>query len=285
MKKTIATLIASAAKHIDRSEAEYLLADILKTDKAHIIARPERMIGFFHYKTFLSYIQKRKEGVPIAYIVGHKNFYGMRFDVNKHTLIPRPETEHIVEAVVDAIEMSQQNYPNKYITLLDIGTGSGCIPVAVMKTLKKTERIFCGASDISQKALKIAKRNAKKHRAAIEIKQGNLLEPWNEHIKKADVLFITANLPYLDAAWHAAEPSIQHEPESALVAEEKGTALYKRLFKQIATVGKEIQLFVEIDPRHVEEMQVMIKKIFPNSTISTIPDLQGHPRILHILAV
>ncbi|KKS53992.1 MAG: Release factor glutamine methyltransferase, partial [Candidatus Magasanikbacteria bacterium GW2011_GWA2_42_32] len=142
---------------------------------------------------FKKLIARRAKGEPIAYLIGHKEFYGLDFEINKNVLIPRPETELMVEEVVKKIDRLK-------IILIDVGTGSGCIPIAILKTIKNTATIKCFAIDISPGAIATAKRNAKKHNVKIKFLHGNLLEPMMSQLtqySKKNKIIITANLPYL----------------------------------------------------------------------------------------
>ena len=178
------------------SDAEILFAHALKKPREFVIAHPEYRPTVWQHLKLKYYLQQRKKGMPIAYITGHKEFFGLDFIVNKHVLIPRPETEVLVEAVLHRLSEQRPANPEKSgraelgagseqkILLIDVGTGSGCIPIATMKTLKQEnaaaeqyKKITVCATDISQDALIIAKKNAKKHDVDITFLHGDLLEP------------------------------------------------------------------------------------------------------------
>lgn len=272
---TVQTLLKRACNDIDTLDAELLLAHVIHQSREFVIAHPEYKIPFLKRMRFKKMMKKRAIGYPLAYIVGHKYFYGYDFVVNEHTLIPRPDTEMMVEHVVEHIAEGD--------TLIDIGTGSGCIPISILKELEKKEiHIECSASDISKEALGIAQQNAKKHKVNVEFKTGSLFEPFKEIKHKDANLYITANLPYLDESWYNESPSIQFEPKTALVAKEEGTALYKELFKQLVDLQVTATILVEIDPRHAEEMKTLTEQIFPNESTTCMQDLQGKDRMMII---
>ncbi len=277
MSKQVAQLLTYASAHIGRLDAELLLAYTLKKTREFLIAHPEWQIGKIQEWTFKKYITKRTKGTPLAQLTRHKEFFGLDFLVNKHTLIPRPETEVLVE---EAIKEIKEN-----TVLIDVGTGSGCIPISILKTIHFP--IHAYATDISGKALKIAKKNAQKHFTKIKFFRGNLLEPMVKNyglsIPNSEVI-ITANLPYLTEKQFDEEKSIQREPHSALVAEDNGLYLYKKLLGQISQLkNSSIICFLEIDPLQTEILSQHINTIFLYTTIEIIKDGMGNNRIMKVL--
>lgn len=284
---TIAECISHAS--IDRLDTELLLAYILRKERSYIKAHPEQQLTYIQQLRFLWYVHQRKRHIPLAYITGHKEFFGLDFKVNTHTLVPRPETEQMVELALSRIT----NYisRDKHIVLIDIGTGSGCIPISILSTLNNKYSIGhvqCAASDISQKALTIAQRNAARHNVNITFKQGNLLEPWMNELNSDPSLvsrvIITANLPYITEEQWQDEQSIKKEPKSALVAGEQGLALYRELLEEIKKTNLQspISICFEIDPSQKEHMNPLIHHYLPNSRITIHDDLCGNARIVEI---
>ncbi len=280
---SIATLLANASQCIDVLDAEILLSHTLKQPREFFLSHPEVTISWLERLRFHYALNKRRRGTPLAYLTGHKEFYGLDFVVDKHTLIPRPETEVMVDAVKEQVTIN-----NEQIRLIDVGTGSGCIPIAIMKTLKH-KNIKTIAIDISECALKIAKKNAEFHHTDVTFLHGNLLEPLADCSLFIDTcsLIITANLPYLTQEQFDEEPSIQREPHSALVAKDKGLELYRRLLGQIAELISQfpnfsISLFLEIDPSQTDRIQKLIKQHLPQSTIEIKKDLRGQDRVVII---
>lgn len=261
-------------------DADILLAHVLTKSREFVISHPEYKVHFFDAWRYKKCIQKRKHGVPVAYITGEKEFYGLNFFVNKHTLVPRPETEILVEKVIEEIKNCDEN-----IVMIDVGTGSGCIPISIVKNVP-AKNINAIALDISKLALQMAKKNAAAHNINIQFLQGNLLEPLIEKnvFKKNSSFVITANLPYLREDQFMSEPSIQHEPKSALVAEENGLALYKELLTQIQQFlpNQSITLFFEIDPSQTQELREYIVSIFPQAVVNITQDYRSHDRVVKI---
>ena len=201
-------------------DAEVLLSHVLKKPREYLFAYPETKLSTYQLKNFRTLLARRAKHEPIAYLTGHKEFYGLDFIVNKGVLIPRPETEALVEAVIKEVK-------NKKLTIADIGTGSGCIAIALKKNLPKCKVI---ATDKSAAALKVAKQNAKKHQVAIQFKKGNLLEPMKK--QKFDV--VVANLPYLrDKLDYPDRKVTKYEPALALKGGPDGLKIYRQFYQQL----------------------------------------------------
>jgi release factor glutamine methyltransferase len=266
------------------NEARIIAAHVIGRDISFLIARPEYKFNFFQTIKIKRGIKMLQKNIPLSYILGHKEFFGLDFFVNKNVLIPRPDTEIMVEAVIEIINQLEGK-----ITLIDIGAGCGCVPIAIMKALKhkNTKTI---ATDICGSALRIAKKNSKKHNVKINFLRDDLFLP----ILKNPALtagysnmIITANLPYLTKEQFISEPSIQHEPKSALVSDNlNGLLLYKKLFEQIASflpnVNYPMIILIEIDPRQSNEAVLLARKYFSEAKIETKKDLADHSRIVII---
>jgi release factor glutamine methyltransferase len=284
MPQTIHQLLHQLPNDFDKSEAELLIAHVLKKPREFFLTHPEFKIGRLRNWKILKLIKKRKQGIPLAYLTGHKEFFGLDFEVNKHTLIPRPETEIMVDEVLDEIKRLK----NYKITLIDIGTGSGCIPVAIANQIRKSGLSVIRNSyaiDISRRALRVARKNAKKHDVKINFLHGNLLSPIlkSEIINHQSEIIITANLPYITEEQFRNEPSIQHEPKNALVTENNGLDLYEKLLKQIAKYQiSDIECFFEIGPNQSQLITELIKKHLPQVDIQIKKDLSGLNRVVTV---
>ncbi len=266
-------IIASDSPVLD---SEVLLSFVFKKPKEFLLAHPEFELSKKQTVQFKKLIARRAKGEPVAYLIGHKEFYGLDFEVNKKVLIPRPETELMAEEVVKEINGQKKNI------LVDIGTGSGCIPIAI---LKNTKQIKCFAIDISTAALTVAKRNVKKHNVKIKFLRGNLLEPMANQFESVgdQKIIITANLPYLTVKQYRQNPSLRFEPKSALVASKNGLALYEKLLQQISALLKtHITLFLEIDPSQSRGIEKIIKKYLPQAEVKIKNDYAGKNRLVII---
>ena len=155
-------------------DLDLLLAKTLHQTKEFIFLHPQYLVSIIQHLHFRWLVYLKKKGYSVAAIVGHKEFYGLDFLVNKHVLIPRPDTELMVEEAVERIKGTREK-EEENIILIDVGTGSGCIPISILKNLTAPIQTF--AIDVSRPALRIAKKNAKKHNVNIQFLHGNLLEP------------------------------------------------------------------------------------------------------------
>ncbi len=277
----------------DQREVEILLAHILQKPREFVLAHPEQKIIKTKKQKIIKIIKERSKGVPMAYLTGHKEFFGLDFLVNKNVLIPRPDTELMVEEVLKEIKTT--NY--RLLTIVDIGTGSGCIPISITKTLHNSSpykgevgggfAVF--AIDISPQALTVARKNARLNKTKIKFLQGNLLEPFSKSYKlkaKSYQLIITANLPYLTPKQIKQESSIQHEPRLALVAGLDGLKYYRKLLKQIRLLTIDYRLstivYLEIDPSQTSSIKSLIKKTLPQAKIEIKKDLAKKDRLVII---
>lgn len=225
---TICDWLKNAAKNIDRLDAELILAHFLNdVDRSYLISHSDEELQ--DTSAIDSYVARRAESEPLAYILGYREFYGRRFFVTPDVLIPRPETETIINIVKDL-------KPEK---ILDVGTGSGCIAITCALETDAT----VDAVDISDDALRIAQKNAAHHGAKVNFHKSNLL---NDFQPEPNTLII-ANLPYVDTNWDWLDhQSLDHEPSLALYAEQQGLELIYKLIDQCPENAT--SLILEADP-------------------------------------
>lgn len=228
-----------------RLDAELLLSFVLKTSRAKLLASPELVLDKQQLVAASVVLGRRLKHEPLAYIRGFVEFYGLDFTVTPDVLIPRGESETLVEAAVHHIP--------KGVRLHDIGTGSGCLAIA---TKLHREDLTVSASDISSDALEAAKRNAKKLKCDINFIISDLFTD------VGDVDAVLANLPYVPLKYPRS-PETNHEPALALFAESNGLALYEEFFRQIPSSCKLILL--ESNP----EQQVELKNMAEEDGFST----------------
>jgi len=225
---TICEWLKNAAQKIDRLDAELILMHFLQApDRSYLVSHSDEEL--MDTTAIDIYVARRAEGEPLAYILGYREFYGRRFFVTPDVLIPRPETETIIDIVKGL----------KPATILDVGTGSGCI--AITCALETDAQV--DAVDISDDALRIAQKNAAHHGAKVNFHKSDLLSNFTP---EPDTLII-ANLPYVDASWDWLDhQSLDHEPSLALYAEQGGLELIYKLIDQHPsnTAG----LILEADP-------------------------------------
>jgi len=274
----IKTALATATKLLIQNkiknphlDAEILLSHTLKKSREYLLTYPEKKLTKNQVSSFNFQISRRAKGEPIAYITGHKQFHGLNFYVDKNVLIPRPETELMIDETLKLV-----THNTKHITFIDVGTGSGCIIITLATLLKKTTNtqrsiynIQYLATDISKPALSIARKNAKLHNVYKQIKflHGNLLKPIlqkSQYLTPNTQYLILANLPYLTSTQIKNSPSIQYEPKIALSAGPDGLKYYQQLFKQIKRLYKSvpnlcISVLCEIDHCQISKIKQLAK--------------------------
>lgn len=260
-------------------EAEVLLAFLLDKPREFLLAHPEEAVHEEKMRAFESCVRKREQGIPLAYLTHHKEFYGLDFYVDERVLIPRPETELLVDLGIKYYEQ----FGIKDGTILDIGTGSGNIAIALAQYLSDSKII---ASDISSDALEVAKKNAQTHDVSkrIQFLQSDLLSNIN-----IEVDGIVANLPYIGTEkFNFVENNVKRfEPNIALFGGEDGLQIYDRLFSQIIKRTKIFDslkfLCVEIGFLQRETLVIMLNKYFDRNRISFHHDLAGIDRACSIV--
>lgn len=216
-----------------RLDAELILAHTVHKPRTWLHAHPEHLLTKAQIDIVNARLKLRIDRVPLAYIIGHKEFYGRLFHVTPATLIPRPESEVIISLLSQFITPTHR-------TLLDVGTGSGCLGITAKLEHPKLE---VALSDISDAALKVARDNARQLRADVTTTTSDLFT----HISgRFDI--IIANLPYVDHSWDVA-PDLAHEPASALYADEDGLAIIKQCLSRAHThLSSHGYLLLEADP-------------------------------------
>ncbi len=270
---------------IPHQDFEALLSLALKKTKEYIFTHPEYSLSVSETLRFFYFLWMYRRGYSVAVLRGSKEFCGLDFYVTTHTLIPRPDTEILVEAACEYISSLQQTT----IILIDIGTGTGCIPISILKKCSH-QKIIALATDIASGALKIAQKNSQLHQTKLTLLKGNLLAPFfnhqpNQAVLNESAIVITANLPYLTIGQFEAEKSIQREPKSALVAAENGLALYRQLLEQISRnllpyYKNKLVVYFEIDPSQQSGIGLLIKKYLPTASIELRKDLAGFDRLV-----
>jgi len=269
-----------------RLDAEVLLAHARKCQRIDLYTafseEPDETIK----AAFREMVVRRAEGTPVAYLVGHKEFYSLEFRVNPDCLIPRPETEHLVVAAIDAAKLivkSNAYKPAKANTPLmiaDVCTGSGCIAVAIAKHVPYAKIVAC---DNSEQALKIASLNASHHSFdnRIDFFSGDLLEAIPADVAPFDL--ILSNPPYISQLeYDQLSPGVkEHEPKSALLSGPTGLEISERLIAQAYDrLNPGGYLIVETSPMLAKQLAGKFNETKRWAIQPTIKDLQGHPRIV-----
>jgi release factor glutamine methyltransferase len=206
-----------------RLDSELILAHTIRATRSHLHAHPEEILSARAVDIADARLRLRLERVPVAYIIGHKEFYGYQFYVTTATLIPRPESESLIELLKRVVPRNSTLLREAPLRLVDVGTGSGSLGITAKLLHPELDVTL---SDLSRHALKIAEKNATSLAADVTILQSNLLAdyPFAANI-------IVANLPYVDIEWERS-PETDHEPANALFAAQNGKALIYELIVQ-----------------------------------------------------
>jgi release factor glutamine methyltransferase len=255
-------------------EAELLLAHALNTDRTHLYQRLREALPDDAARDFEALLQRRLDHEPTAYILGHREFYGLDFEVTSAAIIPRPETETLVELVLEFIGTREAERETRVV---DVGVGCGAVAVALAVNLPQAGII---ATDVSPQALALARRNADRHDvpARIRFLEGDLLVPLDVPV---DV--IAANLPYVRSAdFGSAPPEIrQHEPRLGLDGGPDGLRLIDRLLRQApARLEGGGALFIEIGEEQGDAARNLALDSFPQARIEVKQDLSRLDRVL-----
>lgn len=244
--------LSAVGIHSARLDAELILAHTLRVGRTTLHAHPDILLTDRQEDIANARLALRIDRVPIAYIIGHKEFYGRRFYVNSATLIPRPESEALIELLHHAVPSRVSLLPHAPLQLVDVGTGSGILGITA--ALLYPDELSVTLVDISRQALAVAQKNATAHHAAVSIQRSDLLDNY-----PLTATIIIANLPYVDPQWERS-PETNHEPAEALFAQHHGVALMNKLIHQTRTslaIGG--SLILEADPTQHEALTATAK--------------------------
>lgn len=278
MHKTIFEALNGASSFLvsrgrDENAARLLLQHILQTNYSGLMMRAHEELSPEQYLAFKNMVEQHANGRPVQYITGVEEFYGREFIVDESVLIPRPETE---ELIVCTLNHCGKLFDNKEVKIADIGTGSGAIAITMKKEWPNAQ---VTATDISEAALTIAKKNAQRLQAQIDFRLGDLTEPIEQ--EKWDI--VLSNPPYIafDEAQEMSEVVLDHEPHSALFAEEDGLILYRKLAENLPKVmNTPAFIAMEIGYKQGPAVKDMFQKAFPQGQVEVVKDINGKDRIV-----
>ena len=256
-----------------RMNAELLLMFTLGCDRAYLHAHPERELTVDEKTRYDAALANRARGVPAQYITGHQEFWGVDLIVTPAVLIPRPETEHVIETVLDCVGRAPS--PASPLRILDVGTGSGCIALSLAKELPQAE---IHATDISAAALEVARANAARHKleSRIQFREADLLAGFENN----SFDFIVSNPPYVG---ESEQDQVQlevrkFEPRNAVFAGPTGVEVIARLIPQAqAALKPDGWLIMEISGTIAEEVKHLLRDW---NEVRIRPDLQSIPRVV-----
>lgn len=253
-------------------EAQLLLAHETHKSRTWLLTHPEALLSADELEKLKRLVEKRIQGVPLPYLLGHWEFFGMDFRVSPDVLIPRPETELLVEQALFWLK----NHPGQR-RVADVGTGSGCIAISLAYYRPDLSLV---ATDKSEPALAIARENAARHQVSERIRwiRTNLLDGYSEPLD-----LVVANLPYIPSATLDELLVAKYEPHSALDGGPDGLSLIGALLGDAhrwwAPGGA---ILLEIEAGQGESAPALARELLPDAAISLLPDLAGKPRIVKI---
>ncbi len=278
-ESTVGAALAQAAARLravaerPHLEAERLLAAVLGRERPWVLAHPEAPLTAEALAEFWARVERRLAHEPLPYLLGEAEFFGLRFRVTPAVLIPRPETEQLVELALAWLRAHPQAR-----RVADVGTGSGCIAVSVAC---HAPQVQVEALDISAEALEVAQFNARRHGVAdrIHFRQGHLLEPLAAAV---DVLL--SNPPYVaDEEWPDLPPSVRREPRLALVGGKAGLDLIAALLEQAPRVLKPGGLLLmEMGAQQGAAVLALAQAAFPGAKGEVLRDSFGQERFLRV---
>ncbi len=269
------TALASVSETA-RLDSEVWLARVLGAERSWLLAHGEHQLSEQQLADWQAGLQRLAGGEPLPYLLGEWEFYGLTFQVSPSVLIPRPETELLVEEAIAWLR-THTGRAQPALTAADVGTGSAIIPVAIAANVAA---VHFHAVDISPDALAVAQANLARHGLVerIQLSQGNLLAGINTPLD-----LITANLPYIPSARVPGLPIAKWEPMIALDGGTDGLELIRTLIVQAGGLLKPGGLFLEeIDPELEETVQALALGQWPSAKVAVLPDLTGRPRLLRV---
>ena len=287
---TIAGILSWTQGHFEkwrpetpRLDAELLLAFVLGCSRLDLYLKADQPLNQKERKAYRELVQQRADGCPIAYLIGEKEFWSLTLEVNKNTLIPRPDTETLVENTVLQIQNWQIKHPESQCQIAELGTGTAAIPLAICAEVKNLHII---AVDCSKDVLEVAERNMERHKSLlsprnnlIELVESNLFSKINP-TEKLD--FIISNPPYIPSKnISSLQVDItQYEPLIALDGGPDGLSFYRYLLETAPSLlTPEGEMFLEIGFDQQANLNLLLKEFPDWKTSAFQPDLQGNDRV------
>lgn len=260
-------------RNLESSLAEYLILERKEWTKTDLLLNFKKEVPQEELTLFESDLNRIVQHVPVQYLIGSCEFYGHRFLVNEHTLIPRPETEELVELIL-------KENPNRSKQVVDIGVGTGAISLS-LKAERPNWNLL--GFDISKGALEVAKKNGEQLKQEVTFLESDVLSSYHLS-EKIDIL--VSNPPYISIdEWEEMDISVrENEPKEALFAEDNGLEIYKKIAKEakdhLAIDGK---IYLEIGYLQGEAVSTIFKTTFPKKEVQVIKDMNGKDRIIKVI--
>lgn len=258
-------------KDVTNEEIDRILCGLKGWNTTDLLINYQTEMPENEFEEFKALLDRFIQGEPIAYLLGFQSFYGLNLNVSSDTLIPRPETEELVDWILE------DNDINQGLSVLDIGTGTGAIGLALKQNSANWNVML---SDISDKALRVAKQNAKNLGLKVETVQSDLTQNIDD---KFDI--IVSNPPYIaeDERKYMDESAINFEPHLALFAENNGLALYERIATEISkNLKNNTVIYLEIGFKQGNAVKKIFQKEFPKAKITVKKDFYDNDRMVRI---
>jgi release factor glutamine methyltransferase len=277
----VGTLLAETAERLTRSgspsgrlDAELLLGHALGASRVEVLAHPERMVSPEAAAAFRRLVARREASEPIAYLLGEREFYGRLFRCDARALIPRPETELLVELGVAAVARWQAQGVEPRV--VDVGTGCGAVAVCVAAEAQ----VFATGTDASFEALTLAKENAEHFGAWVGLLHTDLLRGVHGPLH-----VVLANLPYVPSSRALPADVADYEPHVAIFGGERGTELIERLLHEVRDLlAPGGELAVELDEEEqASPVAALARELYPNAEVSVCQDAGGYERVVQVV--
>ncbi len=272
-----ANLFSAAGIADDLRDAELILSHVIKRDRVWLITRRDDVLDDDDQRAFYDLVMRRARREPLQYIIGNQEFWGNDFMVTPDTLIPRPETELIIEATLELMPDR-----NGTVRIIDLCTGAGCLAVSLAKELTSAHII---ATDTSEKALAVARENTRRHAVGSRIRflQGDLFEPLEELDIREQVDIIVSNPPYVRTGdLPSLQPEVRdYEPAVALIAGPEGTEIHQRIISAASLfLKKHGTLIMEMGMGQAEALTRMVGATGVYDKPGIQKDLAGIERVI-----
>ncbi len=255
-----------------RLDSELLCAQALGLRRIDLYLQFDRPLDEQELTSIRELVRRRGKGEPVAYITGTREFYGRSFRVTPDVLVPRPDSETLVQRAVAFL----RDRPGAELRVADLGTGSGCIAVTLGAEVPGMRVL---ATDVSAAALEVARTNA----AALGVPVEFIECSWADALE-GDFDLIVSNPPYVTTEeFEAVDRDVRDfEPRGALLAGDDGLDAYRALLASIRDHVVAVRLMLEVDPRHADAVTALVGATFPGATIDPVPDLTGRVRVIDV---
>ncbi|MFF2877371.1 peptide chain release factor N(5)-glutamine methyltransferase [Gottfriedia sp. NPDC057991] len=263
----------------DENVGEIVLKHLLNYNRTELLLNMREDLEENDWKQFQELVHKHIDGQPIQYLIGYEYFYGRKFFVNEEVLIPRPETEELVEGVLHRIQKHWKN--TEQLELVDVGTGSGAIAISLAL---ENKQLTVHTVDIAAESIQVAERNAQELQANVHFIHNDLLNYFIEEKKRVDI--VVSNPPYIPHEdWLGLDEVVkEHEPYRALVGGEDGLDFYRRFANDLPKVLEEKSLVAfEVGVNQGEQVADILREVYPNSNVEVVLDINGKDRMVYMV--